>query len=133
MKFGVISIIAFILGCSFWTSIYKPLAPLTSNMGKMPVSEQLVNDNCNFDGITPEVIATGETDTTEWNGRFDLPDMPYIWEPAKPFERILSFRETLRERLGAEIDSRELTERQYAIFVNLPDEWSGEATNSASC
>lgn len=107
MRFGIIFFVMSALGFSFLTFIYAPWAPPTTNVGKMSVSEQMIDDNCTFDGVIPEVIATGETDTTEWHGRFDLPDLPYIWEPAEPLERILNFREALRERLGANIDSRE--------------------------
>jgi len=131
MKSGFIYIALLTAGLSFLAFIYGPVTPITAIGGEMPATGQMIENNCTFDGLTPEVLATGETDTTEWHGRFELPDLPYIWEPGEPGIRILNFRKALIERLGNEMDSRELTERQRAIFAAMPDEWSGEAANSA--
>jgi len=131
MKIENIVIAVFASGLLFWVLLHDPWTPrLTANVGEVSVSNQVAYNSCNLDNVVPELIATGETDTTVWHGRFDLPDSPFIWETAEPDEVVSQFREELRERLGEDIDSRSLIERQRAIFMKLPYEWSGEAFNS---
>jgi hypothetical protein len=92
--------------------------------------QQATDERCTFDGVTPEVIVAEGTDLSEWHGRFDLPDVPRLWEPAEPDEVIARFRDAVRRRLGTDLDPRSLLERQRAIFAAAPAEWSGEATNA---
>lgn len=130
MKFDINHIVL-ILGLSFLAFQYVPWdSRYTTNMGEISLVRQMADNKCTFYGVIPEVIATGEADTSEWHGRFDLPDFPYIWEAAEPDEVILHFREVLHERLGDDLDSRSLIERQRDIFMTLSDEGSGEAFNS---
>ncbi len=96
-----------------------------------PVPPRLsAKDLCSLDGVTPEVILVGEADASEWHGRFDLPDLPHLWQPAEPDEIISDFRKAVRARLGTDVDARALIERQRAIFATMPAEWRGEATNA---
>lgn len=85
---------------------------------------------CTLDGVTPEPIAVAEAKAAEWHGRFDLPDLPRLWEPAGPDPVLADFRRAVRARLGA-VDPRSLIERQRAVFARLPALLSGEAVNSA--
>lgn len=127
---GIIFIALNIISFSFFTFKIETWIPPATNEGEISASEQMGDFSCTFDNVLPTEIATGETDSTEWHGRFDLPDLPYIWEPAEPNERLSNFRNALRDRIGPEMDSRELTELQRNIFVSLPDNWSSEAANS---
>jgi hypothetical protein len=131
MRIDAIFLIVVILVVSFFAFMNEAKTPIAGGLAELSLKDQVIHDKCTLDGIIPEVIARGETDTTEWHGRFDVPDSPYIWEPANHNEQILTFREAIRERLGADINSRDLIERQRAIFQTLSDEWSGEASNSA--
>jgi hypothetical protein len=86
-------------------------------------------DRCSFARTTPEEIRIDEADDSEWHGRFDLADLPQLWEPAEPDEVISRFRDAVRARLGGDVDARLLLERQRAIFAMMSPESSGEAAN----
>src|SRR5437773_1016748 len=102
----------------------------SAKAGASAVLEPAAGETCSLDGVTPEVIVVAEAGATEWHGRFDLPDLARLWEPAEPDEVISTFRKTVRARLGADVDARSLVERQRAIFATMPAESSGEATNA---
>ena len=91
---------------------------------------QVINKTCTLDTVTPVVIKVDGADSSEWHGRFDLSDLPYLWKPAEPDNVIARFRDAVRKRLGTDVSARTLLERQRAIFAALPPEWSGEATNA---
>ena len=116
---------------SFLAFVHERSAHHDDSTGKMSVSEQMVDEKCTLDGVTPDVIATGRSDITEWHGRFTFSYAPYLLEPSEPSEQIEDFRDAVGERIGTDIDSRELTKRQHDFFVTLPDEWSRESANSA--
>ena len=91
---------------------------------------QAPDERCTLDHVTPEVIVSGGANGSEWHGRFDLPDLARLWEPAEPDAVISQFRDGVRKRLGTDLDPRFLLERQRAFFQAAPVEWRGEATNS---
>ena len=102
-----------------------------TNRGVSAALEQSTGESCALDRITPEVIKVEKADASEWHGRFDLTDLPRLWEPAEPDEAISRFRETVRGRLlGRDLDARSLIERQRAIFAVAAPEWRGEAANA---
>jgi hypothetical protein len=92
--------------------------------------EQSTGERCTLDRTTAEVITVEKADTSEWHGRFDLTDLPRLWEPAEPDEAISRFREAVRGRLGPDLDARSLIERQRVIFAATSAEWRGEAANA---
>jgi len=102
----------------------------SQHVSAVPAEAQAINKTCTLDPIIPEAIKVENTDASEWHGRFDLPDVPRLWEPAESDSVVTHFRDAVRRRLGRHIDSRTLLERQRAIFATLPREWSGEATNA---
>ena len=102
---------------------------LPVNGGASTVLEQTTDERCTLDRVTPEVIVVEGADASEWHGRFDLPDVPRLWEPAGPDEILSRFRDAGRGRLGPDLDPRSLLERQRRIFAAAPAEWRGEATN----
>jgi len=99
------------------------------NEGASAVLQQPANDRCSLDRTTPEVLRIDEADASEWHGRFDLPDLPQVWEPAEPDDVISRFRDAVRGRLGMDVDARLLLERQRAIFAMMSPESRGEAAN----
>jgi hypothetical protein len=105
-----------------------PAHPLVKE-GASAVLQQPANDRCSLVGTTPEVIRIDKADASEWHGRFDLPDLPQLWEPAEPDDVISRFRNAVRARLGMVVDARLLLERQRAIFAMMSPESSGEAAN----
>jgi hypothetical protein len=120
------------LRLGFWLVVYAvgaliPDPPATARAWSY--FEQATASRCSLDSATPEVIVRGNTDLSEWHGRFDLPDVPHLWEPAPPDEFLSQFRDMVRNRLGTDVDERLLLERQRKIFAVMPAEWSGEASN----
>ena len=99
------------------------------NEGASAVLQQPANDRCSLAGTTPEVIRVDAAGASEWHGRFDLSDLPQLWEPAEPDDVISRFRDAVRARLGMDFDARLLLERQRAIFTMMSPEGSGEAAN----
>ena len=103
---------------------------LPANAGAWAVFQPAAGERCSLHSVTPEVIAVAEAGESEWHGRFDLPELPRLWEPAEPDEVISTFRKAVRARLGTDVDARSLVERQRAIFATMPAEWNGEAVNA---
>jgi hypothetical protein len=104
---------------------------VVARVGEMrPPDPRRTDDACTLAGVTPQVIAVEEAESSEWHGRFDLADNPRLWEPAARDEALARFRTAVRDRLGAPPDARALIARQRAIFAAAPPEWRGEATNS---
>lgn len=99
------------------------------NEGASGVLQQSANDRCSLDGTTPEEIRINDADAAEWHARFDLPDLPQLWEPAEPDDVISRFRDAVGARLGVDVDARLLLERQRAIFAMMSPESSGETAN----
>jgi hypothetical protein len=87
--------------------------------------------DCSLNGLRPEVLGIDGSDTTEWHGKFDMPDQPRLWQAADMDTVISRFRDGVRLRLGPRIDAKSLIERQRAIFAELPGEWRGEAVNGS--
>lgn len=107
------------------------LALLVAGCVHGPGPSPAAGGRCSLDGVKPERIVVEEGEASEWHGRFDLPDLPHLWEPAEPDPVLSEFRQAVHGRLGTEVDPRSLIERQRAIFARMPGEWSGEAVNSA--
>jgi hypothetical protein len=95
------------------------------------IAAQAANEKCTLNSVKPEVIRVEEAGVSEWHGRFDLSDLPYLWQPAEPDEVISQFRAAVRGRLGTDVGARALLERQRAIFAAMPAASSGEAANAA--
>lgn len=75
-----------------------------------------------------EMIEIDGADASEWHGRFDLSDLPQLWEQAEPDEVISRFRQTLRARVDVDVEPRLLLERQRAILAKMP-EATGDVAN----
>jgi hypothetical protein len=122
-----------VLGLGVWLVACGsgPLPPrLSPNAGAAAVAGRAAGEGCTLVGVTPEVIGVDGAGASEWHGRFDLPDVPRLWEPAGPDEVLSQFRAAVRARLGTDVDARSLLERQRAIFAAMAGAWSGEATNA---
>lgn len=104
---------------------------LSADMRVPAGAAQPANEKCTLNSVTPEVLKVEEAGVSEWHGRFDLSDLPYLWQPAEPDKVISQFRTAVRARLGTDVDARALLERQRAIFAAMPAGWSGEAANAA--
>jgi hypothetical protein len=115
-----------LMACASGSLLSRPPA----NARASAVFEQAADNMCSLDRATHEVLEIDGADAAEWHGRFDLPDLPYLWEPAQPDGVISKFREAVRARLGKDIDPRLLLERQRAIFEMMSSEGRGEATNA---
>ena len=102
-----------------------------TSQGASAALELSTGESCALDRITPEVIKVEKADASEWHGRFDLTDLPRLWEPAEPRRTYLPLSGGRTWRLGPALDARSLIERQRAIFAAAAAEWRGEATNAA--
>jgi hypothetical protein len=87
--------------------------------------------DCSLSGLRPEVLVFDGSDSTEWHGKFDMADLPRLWQAADMDADISRFRDAVRLRLGSRIDAKSLIERQRTIFAELPEEWRGEAVNGS--
>lgn len=85
---------------------------------------------CSLTTIAADTLAVPEAKSTEWHGRFDLPDSPRLWRPVGRDATIAQFRDSVRARLGAEPDSRSLIERQQKVYAAMPGDLGGEAANA---
>src|SRR5688500_8114300 len=84
-----------VLWMSGWLTAFTSGPPplgLSADIGVLASGPQATNEKCTLNSVTPDVIRVEEAGASEWHGRFDLSDLPYLWQPAEPDEVISQFR-----------------------------------------